>query len=247
MQAPVPTKAAVTPSIAPGLSEKELKTQTQRNTMRNQVYFCAIDRQIVRVPGPRPPSPTGSIRTLAEKDEEEQKAERDARARRRNRGSGSESDDDAPPVIEKVEVDQAPGDEEGVAWKTPLRKRKRVLASSDDEDAGDKKPERNVRWDRALTVFRGGLGEVAGRARRRSTGEDGHDSRDTRRTHSEEPGRSSLKQGSQIQLDKNGNAVDRPVEKLKRQKITVTAVFYDGEEPVPEPAKNTRSKKKKNA
>lgn len=239
VQAPVPTKAAVTPSIAPGLSEKELKTQTQRNTMRNQVYFCAIDRQIVRVPGPRPPSPTGSIRTLAEKEEEEQKAERDARARRRNRGSGDpSSSDDEPPVIEKVTVESAPGDEEGETWKTPAKKRKRI--TSDEEDNT-----RNVRWDRALTVFRGGLGE-APRLRARST-EEGHDSLDTRRTASEEPARSALKAGAQIQLDRNGNAVDRPVEKLKRQKITVTAVFYDGEEPVPEPAKNTRSKKKKNA
>lgn len=247
VQAPVPQKADVTPSIAPGLSEKELKTQTQRNTMRNQVYFCAIDRQIVRIPGPRPPSPTGNIRTLAEKDEEEQKAERDARARRR-RGSGSDTEDEAPPVIEKVHIDKAPGDEEDGPWKTPLRKRKRVIVSSDDEGSYEgKKPERNVRWDRALTVFRGGLGEATGRARRRSTGDNGHDSMDTRRTHSEEPSRSSLKNGNQIQLDKSGNAVDRPVEKLKRQKITVTAVFYDGEEPVPEPAKNTRSKKKKNA
>ena len=183
------------------------------------------------MPGPRPPSPTGSIRTLAEKEEEEQKTERDARARRRNRGSGdaSESDDELP-VIEKVTVDSAPGDEDGVAWKTPAKKRKRAVAS-DDEDSTT----RNVRWDRALTVFRGGLGEAPR-------------SGDPRRTQSEEPAtRSALKPGAQIQLDRNGNAVDRPVEKLKRQKVTVTAVFYDGEEPVPEPAKNTRSKKKKNA
>lgn len=246
VQAPVPTKAAITPSIAPGLSEKELKTQTQRNTMRNQVYFCAIDRQIVRVPGPRPPSP--GPRTLAEKEEEEQKQERDARARKRNRDSGEgQEEEDEPPAVETVSLESAPGDE-GEIWKTPARKRKRVVTSDDEGDSTDK--QRNVRWDRALTVFRGGLGEAPRASERtQSTAPPGHESLDQRRTASEEPSRarSALKQGAQIQLDRNGNAVDRPVEKLKRQKVTVTAVFYDGEEPVPEPAKNTRSKKKKNA
>lgn len=245
VQAPVPTKAAITPSIAPGLSEKELKTQTQRNTMRNQVYFCAIDRQVVRVPGPRPPSP--GPRTLAEKEEEEQKLERDARARRRNRDSGEgQEEDDEPPAVETVPLESAPGDEG--EWKTPARKRKRVVTSDDEGDSSSS--QRNVRWDRALTVFRGGLGEAPRASERtQSTAPPGHESLDQRRTASEEPSRarSALKQGAQIQLDRNGNAVDRPVEKLKRQKVTVTAVFYDGEEPAPEPAKNTRSKKKKNA
>lgn len=36
----------------------------------------------------------------------------------------------------------------------------------------------------------------------------------------------------------------RPVDNLKRTRVVVTAVFYDGEEPVPAPATATRSKKK---
>lgn len=44
----------------------------------------------------------------------------------------------------------------------------------------------------------------------------------------------------QVELDKHGNLISttRPKEDLKRSKVVVTAVFYDGEEPVPahEPA-----------
>lgn len=38
-------------------------------------------------------------------------------------------------------------------------------------------------------------------------------------------------------MDKYGNmiATSRPKENLKRSKVVVTAVFYDGEEPVPVP------------
>lgn len=40
---------------------------------------------------------------------------------------------------------------------------------------------------------------------------------------------------NQIDLDKNGNVNEsaRPKIDLKRSKIVVTAVFYEGEEPVP--------------
>lgn len=54
-----------------------------------------------------------------------------------------------------------------------------------------------------------------------------------------------------MELDKNGNINEsaRPKMELKRSKITVTAVFYEGEEPVPPPeeppASSSGSKKKK--
>jgi hypothetical protein len=50
-------------------------------------------------------------------------------------------------------------------------------------------------------------------------------------------------------LDKNGNINEsvRPKLDLKRSKVVVTAVFYEGEEPVPEapPPASSSSKKKK--
>jgi len=55
----------------------------------------------------------------------------------------------------------------------------------------------------------------------------------------------------QVDLDKNGNINEaaRPKIDLKRSKIVVTAVFYEGEEPVPEapapPASSSGGKKKK--
>lgn len=53
-----------------------------------------------------------------------------------------------------------------------------------------------------------------------------------------------------MDLDKNGNVNEsaRPKIDLKRSKIVVTAVFYEGEEPVPEappPASSSSSGKKK--
>ena len=57
----------------------------------------------------------------------------------------------------------------------------------------------------------------------------------------------------QVDLDKNGNINEsaRPKIDLKRSKIVVTAVFYEGEEPVPvqdappPPASSAGGKKKK--
>ncbi|KAL1405113.1 hypothetical protein Q8F55_008736 [Vanrija albida] len=223
---------AVVPSIAPGMSEKELKAATTRNTMRNQVYYCSIDRQIVRIPGPRPPSPGAKIRTAAEREEAERKVRREQRARRRNRGDDESSDEESTPLVERVPHQaRAPGDEED--YMTPARPRKRLRVDDDEENddssasSGDS---RQVRWDKGLTVIRGGLGEY------------GRPSKEAAAT----PTASSLKQAAQIPLDPHGNWAERHrhVDRTKPAKVVVTAVFYDGEEPVPVPSAGTRSKKK---
>ncbi|KAK8853336.1 hypothetical protein IAR55_004040 [Kwoniella newhampshirensis] len=179
-----PPKMILPTSIVPNMSEKELKAATQRNTMRNQVYHCAIDRQIIRQAGPRPPSPTSKIRTTAEKDEEEKRHAREDRARRRK----GEEDGMERPVVEKFTQTRGPGDDED--FVTPARPTKK--AKTDDK---------TVKWDREVLI---------------------------------------------IPLDKHGNVLEshRPVDNLKRTRIVVTAVFYEGEEPVPAPSSATRSKKK---
>jgi len=250
--APKP-KAAAAPSIVPGVSERQLRSATQQNTRRNQVYLCAIDRQIVRVPGPRPPSPTSKIPKSAERDEEEQKAARDARAKRRGRPSddtSSEVEEDAPPVVEVVHQALGPGDDE--EYTTPVRPAKRArlndgsgadtssngaTSTNMDVDAEAAEPtEKVVRWNRALTVIRGGLGEVS-RSSRETTAD------------SQARLRSCLKTDAQIALDEFGNVINAKKETLKRSKVTIQAVFYDGEEPVPfnynaTASQSTRSKKK---
>jgi hypothetical protein len=124
------------------MSGKELKMTTDRNTMRNQVYFCAIDRQIVHIPGPRPPSPTSKIRTTADRDEEEKKKSREHRAKRRARESGASTEGGSPerPVVQRIEQTRGPGDDED--WKTPARPMKKAKL----------RQEKNVKWDRELVI-----------------------------------------------------------------------------------------------
>lgn len=212
------------PTIVPGMSEKELKSATQRNTLRNQVYLCAIDRQIVRVPGPRPPSPTSKITKTADREEEEKKAQRNARARRRRvDDTSSEAEEDTIPPIEYVHQAQGPGDEE--EYNTPVRPPKRVKL--DDGEAGAEN--KFVRWNRSLAIIRGGLGahHSSPATPARSDAADGE-----AEAESSTCPRSALKPDAQVPLDAHGNVVDRPVEQLKRSKVLVQAVFYDGEEPV---------------
>ncbi|OCF43664.1 hypothetical protein I317_02414 [Kwoniella heveanensis CBS 569] len=234
-----------------GISEKELKKTTDRNTAKNQVYHCAIDRQVVFQPGPRPPSPTSKIRTTAERDEEEKKAARGDRARRRKGEDNDSNDDDVAggeqgakggkkeqkeqplswPIIEKMVVHKAPGDEE--EFVSPPRPAKKVKTDRRGKDKA-------VKWDKGLTIIRDDGSVRASRERSRE---------DSGKQQQQEPSKGCLK--SNIELDQHGNVPDssRPVENLKRTRIVVTAVFYDGEEPVPPktqpaPASTGRSKKK---
>ena len=138
------------PPVAPYISGKELKTTTERNTMRNQVYFCAIDRQIVHIPGPRPPSPTSKIRTTADRDEDNKKKSREHRAKRRGaRESGASTEAGSPerPIMQRVEQARGPGDDED--WKTPARPSKKA-----------KREEKNVKWDRGLVIIHDDGSEV---------------------------------------------------------------------------------------
>jgi hypothetical protein len=174
----------------PGVSERELKTATQKNTLRNQVYMCTIDRQIVRMSGPRPPSPTGKIPKASRKR------------------AGPEA------AVEKMVLAKGAGEDE--EFVTPPRKRART--------------EKGVRWDREATLIRAPLGGLEGEDRPATTSS------------------SSALKAEQVPLDAHGNVLERPVEKLKRNKVTVRAVFYDGENPVEfdynAPPGSTKSKKK---
>ena len=130
------------------ISEKELKAATQRNTSRNEVYHCAIERQIVRKHGPRPPSPTSKIRTTADREEAERKVSREERAKRRSRGSEADSDTEAPPLVQRISQLRGPGEEED--YVTPARPVKKAKTAHVDVKTKDKV----VRWDRGLVVIR---------------------------------------------------------------------------------------------
>lgn len=156
------------------MSGKELKTTTDRNTMRNQVYLCAIDRQIVRKNGPRPPSPTSKIRTTADRDEEEKKKSREHRAKRRARDSDNTAAGDSPeqPRIEKVERLRGPGDDED--WRTPARPAKKAKIGVD----------KSVKWDKGLVIIR----------------DDGTGVCPPASAEAEEPARSSIRQEARVRL-----------------------------------------------
>jgi hypothetical protein len=142
----------------PNLSEKELKTKTQLNTTRNQVYFCAINRIVVRRDGERPPSPSSKIRTIADREQDEKKTGRLERAKRRRRASGegssSDEEDDAP-ALSRLTHRRGPGDVED--YVTPARPAKRARMSPDACSSSDSsnpaRPVKNVTWDKALVVI----------------------------------------------------------------------------------------------
>jgi len=148
---PKPSSASAGNNLL-GISEKELRSATQRNTDRNTVYlYCTIDRQIVRQPGPRPPSPTSKIRTTADRDEEEKKAGRGERAKRRSARDSDGANGDATnnanfealrSNVERVERARGPGDDDD--YETPARPSKKVKT----------KHERRVGWDRELVIIR---------------------------------------------------------------------------------------------
>ncbi|WVO24710.1 uncharacterized protein IAS62_006080 [Cryptococcus decagattii] len=231
------TTPSLTPFAAPALTEKQLKTTTARNTARNQVYHCAIDRKVIRQRGPRPPSPTSKIRTTSEREEADKKMSREARAKRRRGIHSDEMMDGKQQVVEKLEVAKAPGDEDDWTYKTPRRPLKRARRTSeadehDDHDHGEEE-KKKLRWDRVVSVIRDD-GNASGSAKSSDDGKekDGEELKSCIKT--------------KVPLDEHGNVLDaqRPVDNLKRTRVVVTAVFYDGEEPVPAPATATRSKKK---
>jgi hypothetical protein len=128
-------------SIVPGISEKELKAITDLNTAKNEVRQFAMDRQIVRVPGPRPPSPDSKLRTSIDREDDERRNSRDGRAKRR----AGEEEPVERPVVERIIRKQGPGEDQD--YETPARPLKKQKTANDDD-------ERFVRWDRALVVIR---------------------------------------------------------------------------------------------
>jgi hypothetical protein len=162
------------------ISDKELSTLTKLNTARNEVYFCTLDRNIIKKDGPRPPSPN-KVRTIAEREEEERKLGRGARAKRRGKGnsggesSGQEDTDNQPlslaDLLPPLRHIRGAGEDED--YQTPARPLKRTRKSSaahaqeDPSPSGPKRKknrmasidaeelreEKFVTWDRGLVVI----------------------------------------------------------------------------------------------
>ena len=133
------------PSIAPNLSEKELKVATQRNTAKNEKYNCVFEREIVHVNSERPASPTSKIRTIADREEEERKQGRDERAKRRSRGPEGDDEEIQVAVIERVS--RFRGDEDD--YTTPARALKKAKVTH----------AKTVRWDKGLLIIRDDVGK----------------------------------------------------------------------------------------
>lgn len=132
--------AATALSIVPNMSEKELRATTALNTSKNQVYLCAIERQIIRKDIPRPPSPTSKIPTIQDKEETTKKAGRGARAKRRAGEEQTEEEVEVA-IVERIELRRGKGDDED--WVTPARPVKKV-----------KKENKSVMWDKGLEIIR---------------------------------------------------------------------------------------------
>ncbi|KAJ9098146.1 hypothetical protein QFC21_004475 [Naganishia friedmannii] len=175
---PTPKPKAAHISI---ISDKELSTLTKLNTARNEVYFCTLDRNVVKKDGPRPPSPN-KVRTIAEREEEERKLGRGARAKRRGKGnsggesSGLEDTDNQPlslaDLLPPLKHIRGAGEDED--YQTPARPLKRTRKSSvahvgeDPSPSGPKRKknrmallntqetqeEKFVTWDKGLVVIR---------------------------------------------------------------------------------------------
>jgi hypothetical protein len=143
-----PSVAATTLSIAPNLSEKELKAKTSYNTAKNEKYHCAIEKQIVRVGTVRPASPTSTIPTTEQREEEAKKRDREMRVKRRKGGKEEEEDEEDEevwPVVKRLEGGEVDwkGDEEG--WERPAKKQR----------VGSVGPgTKGVKWDKGLIVIR---------------------------------------------------------------------------------------------
>ncbi len=160
--------------------DKDLQAVTKRNTMRNEVYFCAITRNLVRRDGPRPPSPTSKIRTVADREEEDRRIDREARAKRRDRSKSRDDTEDEetsmpPTPVQPLKHVRGPGEEED--YETPARGAKRgrrshlTNASSGSPSVKGvrrkrSRPEigpsgKSVRWDKGLVLLADGQREMS--------------------------------------------------------------------------------------
>lgn len=152
------------------MTEKELKSKTALNTAKNEKRVCAIDRQVINIDAPRPPSPTSKIPTTAAREEREKKMGRDERARRR-KADEEEAKAGEEALVRREERVRGPGDEEGWIYEDEDRDdgqdelsdpygppRKRVKMGHGDRE------KKRVKWDKGVVVIRD-FGEGLGRIR----------------------------------------------------------------------------------
>jgi hypothetical protein len=243
----------------PSITEKELKTKTAFNTAKNEKRQCAIDRKVIHIDLPRPPSPTSKIPTTAAREEREKKMGREERARRRKQDEEDAKADSAEMLVQREERAMGPGDEE--AW---------VYADAEEDEEGDtdlsgherKRVKtthvhtKKVKWDKGVVVIRDfgeGLGKLVSSTSESSTGSRRERPKSAlsmaRQVSSpilvEKSKRQQLT--GQVTLDEYGNIVPTPSKKsfsVKPQKVVVQAIFYQGEEPYVAPAVTTKGKKK---
>jgi hypothetical protein len=180
------------------------------------------------------------MRTSIDRDEDERRNTRDHRAKRR---AGEEQEISGKPVIETVVWVKGPGEVED--YVTPARPAKKAKLAQVQEQHAE---ERFVKWNRKLMIIR----DDGERMTPSSGGEGSVRKSCMKPSQVSSAGRTGSLVGAdgdrQAQMDQHGNLVDgsRPPLKIKLPKITVTAIFYDGEDPTPpvQPSSGTRSKKK---
>ncbi|KAG8953119.1 hypothetical protein FRC04_003067 [Tulasnella sp. 424] len=120
-------RAAATPKAPPAgvtgfqMSDKELKSLTMKNTVRNQTYFVEIDLQVIRKECPRPPSPSTRVRAAIGIEEKEAEAKKRGRAERAKRRGLLEDEMDREEDESPLKHPRAPGDDE--EYETPKRRR----------------------------------------------------------------------------------------------------------------------------
>lgn len=135
-------RAAATPKAPPAgvtglqMSDKELKSLTMKNTVRNQTYFVEIDLQVIRKDCPRPPSPSTRVRAAIGIEEREAEAKKRGRAERAKKRGLLEDEMDREEDESPLKHPRAPGDDE--EYETPKRRR---LDGEGDFVAGKSDPE----------------------------------------------------------------------------------------------------------
>ncbi|KAG9017200.1 hypothetical protein FRB90_001369 [Tulasnella sp. 427] len=120
------SRTPATPKAPPGsiglqMSDKELKSLTMKNTVRNQTYFVEIDLQVVRKDCPRPPSPSSRVRAAIGIEEKEAEAKKRGRTERAKKRGLLEEEMDREEDESPSKHFLAPGDDE--EYETPKRRK----------------------------------------------------------------------------------------------------------------------------
>ncbi|KAG8913372.1 hypothetical protein FRC01_004575 [Tulasnella sp. 417] len=120
-RAPATPKAPAAGVAGLQMSDKELKSLTAKNTIRNQTYFVEIDLQVVRKDCSRPPSPSTRVRAAIGIEEKEAEAKKRGRAERAKKRGLLEEEMDNEEDESPLKHFRAPGDDED--YETPKRRR----------------------------------------------------------------------------------------------------------------------------